>query len=95
VLQTLAVLTEEILAKTRRVVALLDELELQIARVGQGYTELDVSAIATILEVGDPNRLGIEPGTDTERYPMGHGGLYVADDVAVLARRSKDAAQLS
>ena len=79
---------EEFLVYRRLVVVLLDELDLQIARIGQGRGELHIRRLALIGEVFHRDLGGIEPWTHAELDPFLHGRFNVLYHVRDLPHRS-------
>src|ERR1700681_203229 len=72
---------EEIAVEARHVIALLDELELHIARVGERDRHLEIVGPALIAEFIQWQLLGIEPRADAAHLdPVAHCLLDVAHD---------------
>src|SRR6266851_650120 len=84
---------EKVAVEARAVAALLDQLQLHVARIGQGHRHPDVVGPALVAELGQRQLLGVEPRTDAaDLDPMAHRLLDVADRDPDLAHRSEQAA---
>jgi hypothetical protein len=78
-----------------RIVALLDQLDLEVAGVRDGRAHREIGMPAAMPEVVGPDPLDVEPGSDAEHVdPVMHGGVDVAHHIPVLGYGSKDAAHL-
>src|SRR6185369_10719471 len=73
---------EEVAVHAGRLATLLDELELNVARVGERDRHMDVVvARAAIAEFGDGKLVGVEPRADAAHVdPVLHRRLDVAHD---------------
>jgi hypothetical protein len=84
---------EKIAVEARAVAALLDQLELHIAGIGQRHRHPDVVDPSLVAELGQWQLLGIKPRADTAHLdPMAHRLFDVADDDPDLAHRPEQAA---
>lgn len=75
---------EEVLVHRGSVVALLDQLDLDVARVSQGDTHFHGGVGAAVAEIIRLHTVDIEPGADAVFDPVVHGGVDIAHDVADL-----------
>src|SRR6185369_4767568 len=81
VLQAFMAGPEEVLVEARHAVALLDQFELHVARIGEGDRHLDVVDLALVAELVEWQLLGVEPRTDAAYLrPVLHRLVDVADD---------------
>jgi hypothetical protein len=73
--------------------ALLDQLDLHVARIGKPDRQVDVVvALSAVAERGEWQAFGIEPRADTANLdPVLHRCLDIGNDVAHLAQRSEKA----
>ena len=87
---------EEVAIHAGRATALLDQLELNIPRVGQGDGDVHVIvAPAGVGEAGDRQAVGVEPRSHAaDLHPVAHRGFDVAHDDAHLTHVSKQTAHL-
>ena len=86
VLQTLAVVAQEIEIHGGRIVALLDQFDLQVVGIGERDRELDRRIDAAIAEPVHLDPLDVEERADPQRLrPEAQRGFDVAHDIAVLA----------
>ena len=84
-LQALAVVAQKIEIHGRRVIALLDQLDLEIAGIGERDRKLDGRFLAAIAEPVGLHPLDVEKRPDFQRLrPEAERGLDVAHDIAVL-----------
>jgi hypothetical protein len=83
---------EELAVHRRRVVALLDQLDLDITRVGQGDAQLNRGVDAAVAEVVRLHPFDVEPWPHPVPDPPLHRRLDVGHDVADLRDLTKDPA---
>src|SRR3954453_16204304 len=84
---------EEFPVQRRRVVALLDQLDLEVAGIGQRDAHLDGGVLAAMAKPVGRDAVHVVPGTDAHYLdPVLHRGVDVPDHITVLAYRAEDAA---
>src|SRR6516164_10969315 len=84
---------EEIAVEARHIIALLDQLELHIARIGKCDRHPEIVGLASIAEFIQWQLLGIEPRADAAYLnPVAHRLLDVAHDDTDLSHRSEQPA---
>ena len=94
VLQALMAGLEELPVHRGRLIARLDQLDLQVPGIGEGNAHLRVRFPAPVAEPVGLDVLDIEPRPHTHHgYPVVHRGLDVADDIVVLANLPENPAQ--
>src|SRR5436305_2723273 len=88
VLHSLMAAREKIAVEAGAVAALLDELQLHLAGIGERDRHLDIVDPAFVAELAQRQLLGIEPRADAAHLdPVAHRLLDVADDDPDLAHR--------
>src|SRR5829696_552966 len=93
VLQPFAAGVEKLLVHRGRVVALLDQFDLEIAGIGERHAHLHGGVLAAVAKVIGLDPIDIVPGPDAHHIdPVVHGGADIPHDVAVLADCTKDTA---
>src|SRR5438270_2105137 len=93
VLHSLMAGAEKISVEARAVAALLNELQLHVAGIGERDRHLDVVDSSLVPELAQRQLLGIEPRADAAHLdPVAHRLLDVADDDPDLAHRSEQSA---
>jgi hypothetical protein len=71
---------------------LLDQLDLQIAGIGECDAHLDMRVFSAVTEIVGLDPVDVVPGPDTHHVdPVIHGGADVADHIAVLGDRTENA----
>src|SRR5690554_4811076 len=94
VLHALMARIQEIEIHGRRIIALLDKLDLKVAGVVKRNAHLDRRGFAAIGEPVAFDPVYIEERADTHHFrPVLQGGFNVAHDIAVLADLSEKPAQ--
>src|SRR5215469_4305521 len=84
---------EKIAVEARHIVALLDQLELHIARIGKCDRHPEIVGPASIAEFIQWQLLGIEPRADPAHlYPVAHRLLDIAHDDPDLPHRPEQPA---
>jgi hypothetical protein len=83
---------EELAVHRRRVVALLDELDLDITRVGQRDAQLNRGVDAAVAEVIRLHPFDVEPRAHAVPDPLLHRRLDVDHDIADLCDLTEDPA---
>ena len=84
---------EKLLVHRGRVVALLDQFDLEIAGIGERHAHLHGGVLAAVAEVIGLDPIDIVPGPDAHHVdPVIHRGADIAHDISVLADRTKDSA---
>ena len=82
---------QEVPVDRRRVVALLDQLELHVPVVPQCDGHLEIGRFSLVGEGLQRHPLAVEPGADAHHLgPVTHRGLDVPDDVGGLNDLSED-----
>src|SRR5215469_4393577 len=85
---------EEIAVEARHIIALLDQLELHIARIGKCDRHLEIVGPASIAEFIQWQLLGREPRADVAYLnPVAHRLLDVTHDDPDLPHRSEQPAR--
>ncbi len=93
VLQALVPCREEVPVHAGSVVSLLDQLDLQWPRIREGDAHFQGGGFAPVVEALDRHAFEVPEGSDTHDLgPMGERCIDVANDVAVLAHGSEQAA---
>src|SRR5882672_5123409 len=91
VLQAFAAGVEELLVHRGRIVALLDQLDLEIAGIGERHAHLHGGVLAAVAEVISFHLVDIVPGSDAHHVdPVIHGGADIPHDISVLADCTKN-----
>src|SRR5580698_3579054 len=85
---------EKVPIKARRVAALLDQLELDVARIGERDRQMrDVVALASVAVAGERQAIGIKPRPDAAHLdPVPHRLVDIAHDDADLPHLAKNPA---
>src|SRR6476620_2207818 len=85
VLQAFTAGVQKLLVHRGRVVALLDQLDLEIAGIGKRYAHLHGGVLTPVAEVIGLDPIDIVPGPDAHHVdPMVHGGADIPHDISVL-----------
>ena len=90
VLQALVTGGDEVAIQRRGVVALLDQLHLEIARIGKGERHVHRRRLALVTKINERDVLEIEPRPYLQHLdPVPHGGFDVAYHETVLQNAAK------
>ena len=75
-LQPLVASLQEVPVERGGIVVLLDQLDLQIARIGQRHREIQRARFTLVAETFNRNGLHLEPGADAQHLaPVIHRGF--------------------